>query len=85
MSAEMESPVSGSFGYVEATASWATRYLDPSGFECLLSIQAESGSEVLNKAKVALSHLTRIPNVCPCIRKPTMGILSRMARVPAKP
>ena len=58
MSAEIESPLSGSFGYVEATATWATRYLDPSGYECLLTIQAESGSEVLQKAKVALGHLT---------------------------
>jgi hypothetical protein len=39
----------GSFGYSEATATWATRYIDPSGFECILSIQAETGAEALEK------------------------------------
>jgi hypothetical protein len=57
MSIEAASPLAGSFGYIEATATWSTRYIDPSGFECLLSIQAESGSEALKKAESAISYL----------------------------
>jgi len=57
MSAEVGSPLAGSFGYIEATSTWSTRYVDPSGFECLLSIQAETGSEALRKAESAISHL----------------------------
>ena len=48
----------GSFGYNEATATWATRYVDPSGFECILSLQAETGAEALKKAESAIAHLT---------------------------
>ena len=44
-------------GYIEATACWSTKYVDASGFECLLSLQAETGGEVLKKAAGALSHL----------------------------
>jgi hypothetical protein len=57
MSTETGSSLSGSFGYIESTAAWSTRYIDPSGFECLLSIQAETGSEALKKAESAISHL----------------------------
>ena len=46
------------FGYSEATATWATRYIDPSGFECILTLQAESGAEALKKAESAIAHLT---------------------------
>lgn len=49
-------------GYVEAKASWCTRYLDPLGYECLLSLEGENGSEVLKKAIGALAHL--IENDC---------------------
>jgi len=49
-------------GYVEAMASWSTRYLDPLGYECLLSLEGENGSEVLKKAIGALAHL--IENDC---------------------
>jgi len=45
------------FAYSEATATWSVRYVDPAGFECILSIQAETGAEVLRKAESALSHL----------------------------
>ena len=44
-------------GYSEAFATWAVRYIDPSGFECMLSLQAETGSEVLKKAESAITHL----------------------------
>jgi hypothetical protein len=56
MSAEAGSPLEGSFGYSEATATWSVRYIY-NGFECLLSIQAETGSEALRKAESAISHL----------------------------
>ena len=58
MSNNTGNQLEGSFGYSEATATWATRYIDPSGFECILSIQAESGAEALRKAESAITHLT---------------------------
>jgi hypothetical protein len=58
MNNELGNNLEGSFGYSEALATWSVRYLDPSGFECILSIQSESGSEALKKAQGAISHLT---------------------------
>ena len=48
----------GSFGYSEVAATWVTRYVDPSGFECILSLQAESGADALKKAEGAIKHLS---------------------------
>ena len=42
---------------VESSARWSARYLDPSGFECQLTLEAESGIEVLKKATSAIAHL----------------------------
>ncbi len=53
--------------YIEAISTWSVRYLDPSGFECILSIQAGTGSEALQKAEGALSHLSEAK--CIPIRK----------------
>jgi len=47
-------------GYSETLATWTTRYVDPSGFECLLSIQAETGSQVIKKAEGAIAYLTEL-------------------------
>ena len=47
-------------GYSEALATWAVRYVDPSGFECMLSLQAETGAEALKKAESALTHLVNM-------------------------
>ena len=58
MSNDTGSQLAGAFGYSEASATWTTRYLDPSGYECMLSIQAETGAEALRKAEGALTHLT---------------------------
>ena len=44
--------------YSEALSTWSTRYIDPTGFECILSIQAETGAEALKKAESAIAHLT---------------------------
>ena len=43
-------------------ATWSTRYLDPLGYECLLSLEGENGSAVLKKAVGSLAHL--IENDC---------------------
>jgi hypothetical protein len=45
-------------GYTEALATWMTRYEDVSGFQCQLSLEAETGAEVLNKAEAAVAYLT---------------------------
>ena len=52
--------VEGEVGYSEALATWTTRYLDPTGFECVLSIQAETGIQVIKKAEGAITHLTEL-------------------------
>jgi hypothetical protein len=43
--------------FQEAPASWTTHYIDPSGFECQLTLRAVNGSDLLKKAGVALSSL----------------------------
>ena len=58
MSNNTGNQLEGSFGYSEVSASWSTRYINAAGFECLLSIQAQTGSEALKKAESALTHLT---------------------------
>ena len=39
----------------EAPACWNTRYLDPNGFECQITLRGESGSELLEKATSAIA------------------------------
>jgi hypothetical protein len=46
----------------EAPASWNTRYLDPNGFECQITLRGENGTEVLEKAANAIAYL--IANAC---------------------
>ena len=41
----------------EAPASWNTRYIDPNGFECQLTLRCDSGKELLEKAASAVSYL----------------------------
>ena len=41
-----------------ASATWSVRYHDPSGFECVLSLESASGVEVLQKAQAALVKLS---------------------------
>ena len=43
----------------EAPASWNTRYLDPNGFECQITLRGESGSELLEKAASAIAYLLK--------------------------
>lgn len=48
--------------FPEAPASWNTRYLDPHGFECQLTIRAENGTDLLAKAGNAITYL--LANAC---------------------
>ena len=43
--------------FSEAPASWNTRYLDPNGFECQITLRGENGSELLEKARLAIAFL----------------------------
>ena len=43
----------------EAPASWNTNYIDPSGFVCQITLRANSGNELLEKANGALHHLVK--------------------------
>ena len=54
-------------GYSEALATWSVRYIDPSGFECILSLQGETGAEVLKKSEGAISYLTETNCLPICI------------------
>ena len=45
--------------FAEAPASWNTRYLNPEGFECQLTLRSDSGLDVLNKAQGAINHLLK--------------------------
>lgn len=42
---------------LDTAAVWTVRYIDPSGFECQLSLEGSSGSEVLKKAQGAVEYL----------------------------
>jgi len=43
--------------FQEAPASWNTRYIDPAGFDCQLTLRDVSGSTLLKKASAALKAL----------------------------
>jgi hypothetical protein len=43
--------------FPEAPASWNTRYVDPNGFECQITLRGDSGSELLEKATSAINYL----------------------------
>ena len=45
--------------FPEAPASWNTRYVDPEGFECQITLRGESGLELLEKASSATSYLLK--------------------------
>ena len=58
--------------FSEAPASWNTRYLDPNGFECQITLRAETGSELLEKAASAIAYLLK--NGCiPFVSRSYMG------------
>ena len=43
----------------EAPASWNTRYISPEGFECQLTLRAETGQELLERVNGAISYLLK--------------------------
>ena len=43
--------------FLEAPASWNTRYITPSGFMCQITLRGENGKDLLEKAGVALAYL----------------------------
>jgi hypothetical protein len=45
--------------FPEAPASWNTRYVDPNGFECQITLRGDSGSELLEKATNAIDYLLK--------------------------
>jgi hypothetical protein len=45
--------------FPEAPASWNTRYIDPNGFECQITLRGDSGSELLEKATNAINYLLK--------------------------
>ena len=45
--------------FTEAPASWNTKYLTPEGFECQITLRAETGSELLEKATSAIGYLLK--------------------------
>jgi len=45
--------------FPEAPASWNTKYVDPNGFECQITLRGETGSDLLEKAANAISYLLK--------------------------
>jgi hypothetical protein len=43
--------------FVEARASWNTRYVTPEGFICQITLRSDSGKDLLERADVAMSFL----------------------------
>lgn len=43
--------------FLEAPASWNTRYITPAGFACQLTLRGENGKDLLEKAGIALTYL----------------------------
>jgi hypothetical protein len=50
---------------LEAPASWNTKYLSPEGFTCQITLRADSGKELLEKAQAAVTHLIAV-GCTPC-------------------
>jgi hypothetical protein len=67
----------------EAPASWNTRYLDPNGFECQITLRSETGVELLEKAASAIAYLLKnncIPYVYRQAARPTTETKSEPAK-----
>jgi len=54
-----DNPLNPEVGHLEAPASWNTRYIDPQGFECQLTLRCETGHELLEKAQGAIAFLLK--------------------------
>jgi hypothetical protein len=53
------SPVGETFE-LDTSAIWSVRFIDPSGYECQLSLDARTGIDALNKAQLAIEKLKEI-------------------------
>jgi hypothetical protein len=49
--------VKPNFLFSEALASWNTRYITTQGFVCQITLRADSGKDLLERADVAMSFL----------------------------
>jgi len=49
--------VKPNFQFNESPASWNTRYVTPNGFVCQITLRADSGKDLLERADVAMSFL----------------------------
>ena len=47
----------GDYTFSEAPASWNTRYIHPSGYECQITLRGETGTELLEKVQNAIEYL----------------------------
>ena len=57
--------------FTEAPASWNTRYIHPSGFECQITLRSDTGSDLLGKVQNAIDFL--------------LGMLVRLDAAPRAP
>ncbi len=66
-----ETNKNGLASFDEAPASWNTRYIDPNGFECQITLRGESGSELLERAASAIACLLKNGCLPYCYRLPS--------------
>ena len=52
-----ETTTHAEYVFMEAPASWNTRFITPEGFECQITLRGETGSELLEKATTAIAYL----------------------------
>lgn len=71
MIAKPQNQTNGTTNFDEAPASWNTRYIDPNGFECQITLRGESGSELLERAASAIAYLLKNGCLPYCYRLPS--------------
>ena len=52
-----ETSTHAEYVFMEAPASWNTRFITPEGFECQITLRGETGSELMEKAASAITYL----------------------------
>jgi len=45
--------------FTESPASWNTKYITPDGFECQLTLRADNGQDLIEKANNAMVYLIK--------------------------
>ena len=56
---DTENYPNSNYVFIEAPASWNTRYITPEGFECQLTLRGEIGQELMEKAQSAIAFLMK--------------------------